>query len=100
MFVEFFVHMDCVLAYDDIPWGELIAIIGEDKYGPRDTLASIGLYGGWYTIEFRPGELSGCHLVMFDCCSSNPVLYITGVNYDAREGDNEMLEIECCQDDS
>jgi len=32
------------------------AVIDEREYGPDQTPRDIGLYGGRYTVEFRPGE--------------------------------------------
>ena len=62
MFTELFAQLDCALACDGNLASELFAIIGEDKHGLRETPASIGLYGGWYTIKFRPGKLEcGLH---------------------------------------
>lgn len=57
MFAELFAHLNCALAYDSNQVGDLAAIKREDKYGPRETLASIGLYSGWYTVAFRPSKL-------------------------------------------
>ena len=62
--MELFLCMDCASAYNGNPVNELVAIIGGEEYGPEDTLASIGLYCGWCTIEFRPGEFGACVLVM------------------------------------
>lgn len=50
-------HLHCVSAYDGNPWGEVGAIIGEDEHGLHEIPASIRLYGGWYTIKFRPSKL-------------------------------------------
>ena len=33
-------------------------VIDGRVYRPNQTPRSLGLYGGWYTIEFRPGELT------------------------------------------
>lgn len=57
IFAELFAGMGCASVYDGNPAGELVAIIGGEEYGPRDTLATIGLYGGWYNVDFRPGDL-------------------------------------------
>jgi hypothetical protein len=36
----------------DVFWG----VIDGRAYGPNQTPRSLGLYGGQYTIKFRPGE--------------------------------------------
>lgn len=64
-FTELFLCMDCASAYDGNPAAQFVADIGGEEYGQEDTLASIGLYSGWYTIKFRLGELGACYLVMF-----------------------------------
>ena len=32
------------------------AVIADEEYGADETPESLGLYGGWYTIEFHPGK--------------------------------------------
>ena len=72
MFAELFAHLDCALAYDGNPWDELVVIIREDTYGPDETPVSIGMYGWWYTIEFRPSKLK----CVFCGGESGPVLTV------------------------
>ena len=69
MFAELFVHLDCASAYDGNPWGELVAVIGEDEYVPHKTPASIRLFGWWYTIKFRPSKLMHVPCTCVDCHS-------------------------------
>lgn len=89
-FMELFSCRDCASACDGNPASELVADIGGEEYGPWDTPASFGLYGGWYTVKFRPGECGACHLVIFYYLTDS-FLCIIGVNYLAQEIDNDLL---------
>ena len=42
--------------FEGNPMGMFQAVIEERTFGPDQTPRDIGLYGGRYTIEFRPGE--------------------------------------------
>ena len=47
------------------PVGWLMAEIEGERFEPNQTPAEIGLFGGRYTIVFRPGELVAYQCV---CC--------------------------------
>lgn len=49
-FAEFFACMECSSAYNGNPEDELVAVMGDNKYGPRGNPASIGLYRGQCAI--------------------------------------------------
>jgi predicted metal-dependent hydrolase len=38
------------------PMDRFRGVIDGRAHGPNQTPRLLGLYGGWYTIEFRPGE--------------------------------------------
>jgi len=51
--------------FEGNPMGRFTAEIEGERFGPNQTLAKIGLFGGRYTIVFRPGEL-----VAYQCVCS------------------------------
>jgi hypothetical protein len=40
--------------------GRFMVEIEGERFGPNQTPAKIGLFGGQYTIVFRPGEFFAC----------------------------------------
>ena len=42
--------------FEGNPMDVFRGVIGGRAYGPNQTPGSLGLYGGRYTVEFRPGE--------------------------------------------
>ena len=53
MVVELFAQLERVLDYDGNPESRLVVRIGEAQYGPEESLASIGLYGGEYLVALE-----------------------------------------------
>ena len=58
---ELFARHSAAEGFDGNPMGvfRAITIISEEEYGPNETPAAIGLYGGRYTVRFYPGECLG-----------------------------------------
>jgi hypothetical protein len=44
--------------FEGNPMDRFRGVIDGRAYGPNQSPRSIGLYGGWYTIKFRPGEFA------------------------------------------
>ena len=56
MLVELFACHPNAADFEGNPMEVFRGVIHSRAYGPNQTPWSIGLYGGQYTIEFRPGE--------------------------------------------
>jgi hypothetical protein len=54
--VELFAHHPSVDDFEGNPMDWFWGVINGREYGPNQTPWSMGLYGGRYTVEFRPGE--------------------------------------------
>ncbi len=54
---ELFARHPCKGNFEGNPSGRFRAVVDGVAYGPNRTPGTIGLYGGRYTVEFRPGEL-------------------------------------------
>ena len=59
MVTELFSHLERAPRYDGNPEADLIAMIGGEKYRPKEMPELIGLYSGKYIMAFEPGELKG-----------------------------------------
>jgi len=57
--VELFACHPSADCFDENPMDAFSAAIGNSKYGPDETPTTIRLYGGCYTIRFKPGESLG-----------------------------------------
>jgi hypothetical protein len=55
---ELFAHHPLADDFEGNPMDVFRGVIDGRAYGLNQTPRSLGLYGGWYTIEFRPGELT------------------------------------------
>ena len=53
---ELFARHPCAEDFEGNAMERFRAVIDEREYGPDQTPRDIGLYGGRYTVEFRPGE--------------------------------------------
>jgi len=51
----FMCHPSCG-CFEGNPFEAIGAFIAGKEYGGEETPDVLGLYGGWYTIVFRPGE--------------------------------------------
>ena len=56
MLAELFACHSSAEDFEGNPMGRFQAVVDGRMYGPDQTPRNIGLYGGWYTIVFRPGE--------------------------------------------
>ena len=56
MLVELFVHHPAVGGFDGNLLDMFFAVITGVEYRLDNMPGLIGLYGGWYTIVFHPGE--------------------------------------------
>jgi hypothetical protein len=56
--VELFAPHPSVDDFKGNPMDAFRGVIDGRAYGPNQTPRSMGLYGGWYTIEFRPGKFA------------------------------------------
>ena len=52
--------------FEGNPMGQITAEIEGARFGPNQTLAKIGLFGGRYTIVFQPGELVAYQCVLLN----------------------------------
>ena len=57
MLAELFAHHPSAADFVGNPMGMFRGVIDGRAYGPNQMPRSPGLFGGRYTIEFRPGEL-------------------------------------------
>ncbi len=58
MLAELFMRHPLVDDFEGNPMDRFRGVIDGRAYGPNQTPRSMGLYGGRYTIEFRPGEFA------------------------------------------
>ena len=65
---EFFARHSNSPGFEGNPMGRFLAEIKGERFGQNQTLVEIGLFGGRYTIVFRPGELVVYQCV---CCLSD-----------------------------
>ena len=90
---ELFVHHPSCGCFEGNPIEAFGVFIVGEEYGAEEMPDALGLYGGWCTIVFRPGESL---LVM--CAGkveSQPWLCsYPGINYQYREISNDMLMLE------
>ncbi len=69
------------------------SFIAGEEYGANKTPESLGLYRGWYTIVFQPGESWQSMLVQ--AVETNPSLVsFPVVDFISCEVDNNMLMVE------
>ena len=55
-------------SFEGNPNDRFRAVVDGVAYGPSRTPGALGLYGGRYTVEFRPGESQGTE---FSCCGAS-----------------------------
>ncbi len=58
MLMELFARHPWLDDFEGNPMDRFRGVIDGRAYGPNRTPRSMGLYGGRYTIEFRPGEFA------------------------------------------
>jgi hypothetical protein len=57
MLAELFVRHPSADDFEGNPMDVFRGVIDGHAYGPNQMPRSLGLYRGWYMIEFHPGEL-------------------------------------------
>jgi hypothetical protein len=57
--MELFARHSTTKGFNGNPMGVFRATIGKEEYEMNETPVMIGLYGGWYTVHFYPGECLG-----------------------------------------
>ena len=66
MLAQLFAHLPDSSGFEGNPMGRFTAQIEGERFGLNQTPAKLGLFGGQYTIVFRPGEFLACACVVND----------------------------------